>query len=291
MRIWCIINMTSLVFEIFMKLPQVFWIFMNSCHGYFEYWSYVMGILNIREVTSWVFWIFMKWYHGYFEYIWSYVTWYISKIIMTYLMGILNIHKVTSWVFWIFMNWSYVTSWISKIPMRSLHEYSKYPWRNFSNQYCILNMHVMGALNISGVTLFILKIQEVKRIIWSDVMGLEYLWSDFMMKWPNGYFEYSYSDLMGIMNIHEVTSMVFGYSWMSWVFWISMTDVMRIFNIYEWRQITYDVTSYSKYPWGHSWIFKIYPWHLNIFQIPWRHFMNIQNTRDVTSWIFKIPMW
>ena len=108
-------------------------------------------------------------------------------------------------------------------------------------------------------------------------------WVFWMFKsWRHGYCEYSWSDLMGILNIYEVTSLVF---------WITKC-VMEIFR--SWRhgyfeihiqnytlniQNTHDITS-RIFQNTHDVSFWIFPW---------RHFVNIQNSNDVTSWIFKIP--
>ena len=119
-------------------------------------WNDLMGILNIQKLTSLTFWIFMRWRNWYFEYkvrLWNY-----SEADS---MGILNIHSdigifiIQNYVvFWIFIVWRHFkniqntnvtmkiqnthdasfeyshdgTSWVFKIPMTSLHEYSKYPW-------------------------------------------------------------------------------------------------------------------------------------------------------------------
>ena len=121
-------------------------------------------------------------------------------------------------------------------------------------------------------------------------------------------FEYSWSDLMGILNIqkvpswiilnfHEAKSWVFWIfmKWMfkswrqvniqkltsgvnihemtSWVFWIFKSDVMDILNIHI--QYSHDASFEYSHD-GTLWVFKI--------------FMNIQNTYGVSLWIFKLHM-
>ena len=127
------------------------------------------------------------------------------------------------------------------------------------------------------------------------------------MKWRHGYCEYSWSDLMGILNIYEVTSLVFWITkWRygniqkltSWVFWnsysklhffwifkIPMIITSRIFKIpmslwifkISMSHIQNYTTSfeYSKYPWRHL---------MNIPNASWRNLMNIRNADAI--WIF-----
>ena len=106
-------------------------------------------------------------------------------------------------------------------------------------------------------------------------------------KWPHGYFDFFKDTIIGyfeypwklsILNIHEVTSWVFWMfeSWRhgnikkltSWVLWIFMKWPYGYFE-YSWG----DVIGILKF------IFKLT-----------RLLLNIQNTHDITSRIFKIPM-
>ena len=149
------------------------------------------------------------------------------------------------------------------------------------------------------------------------------------MKWPHGCFECSKADVMGIVNIHEVTYGYFEYLWgdvidilnkevtlwkyseadvmgilkfifkitrLLWIFKIPMTSLQE----YSKYQCHYE---YSKYP-CHiknttSFEYSKYPWHhfKNIPKYQWRQLLNIPMTslceyskyNDVTSWIFKMP--
>ena len=84
-------------------------------------------------------------------------------------MGILNIHEVTSWIFWIFMKWRH--GYLNFRKLTSLVIWMFMKWRH-------------GILNIHEGTLWEFRI---------------------FMKWRHGYFEYSWSDVIGILNFHEVT--------------------------------------------------------------------------------------
>ena len=130
----------------------------------------------------------------------------------------------------------------------------------------------------------------------------------------------SWSDHMGILNIHELTSLVFWIltRWLygniqklaSWVFWNSYSKLhfFWIFKIpmtslqeyskyqchYEYSKSSmshiqnYTSFEYSKYPWHTSRIFKI-PMSLWIFK---KKNQNIHVTYSKLHffWIFKIPM-
>ena len=99
---------------------------------------------------------------------------------------------------------------------------------------------------------------------------------------------------MGIVNIHEMTLWVFWkfMRWRHWYFEYSRSDVMEIFR--SWRHGYFEMhiqnytTSfeYSKYPWHHFKNIPKYPWR-QLLNIPMTSLVNIQNTNDVTSWIFK----
>ena len=142
-----------------------------------------MGVLNVQKwchgniinLTSWVLWIFMKWPYGDFEYSWGDV------------IGILNTHEVTFWKYseadvmgilkFIFkitrllniQNTHDITSRIFKIPMSLwiFKNIPKYPWRQLLN------------------------IQNASWVIW------------IFECWRHGYFEDSWSDVIGLLNTHE----------------------------------------------------------------------------------------
>ena len=111
------------------------------------------------------------------------------------------------------------------------------------------------------------------------------------MKWRNGCFECSKADVMGIVNIHEVTLWVFWIfmRWCHWYFEYSRSDVMELFRSWRHGYFEIHIQTYTT-----SFEYSKYPWH---------HFKNIQNTNVTMNiqnihvtysklhfWIFKIPM-
>ena len=183
----------------------VFWMFKNWRHGYCEYsWSDLMGILNIYEVTSLVFWM-TKWCYGNIQKLTSWVFWNsYSKLHDS--LNIQNTHDITSRIFKIPMS-----LWIFKISMSHIKqyttsfEYSKYPWHHFKNipkypWHQLLNIPMTSLCeysNTNDVTR-----EYSKCIIW------------IFESCRYGYFENSWSDVIGLLNTHEVTSWLF----MNWVF-------------------------------------------------------------------------
>ena len=124
---------------------MVLWIFVKWPHGYFEYlWGDVIGILNTHEVTLWryseadvmgvlkysklhdFFWIFKISWHHFKNNQNTYVTMNIQNIHVTFKITLFQntrifqkTHDVSFWIF----QWRPL--WIFKIPMTSLHEFSK----------------------------------------------------------------------------------------------------------------------------------------------------------------------
>ena len=173
----------------------------------------------------------------------------------------LNIHEGTSWVFLIFKRCRHGLFWIS---MKLSHGYFEYSWSD-----------VMGILNVQKLTSSEYSKADARcKYSWNDLMDILNIqkltsWTFWIiMRWRHWYFEYevtlwnySEADAMGILNIHSDISIFNIHS-----------KLRRFLNIHS-----NDVTSeYSE--WHQLWIF------------PWRHFVSIQNTHDVTSCILKIPM-
>ena len=110
----------------------------------------------------------------------------------------------------------------------------------------------------------------------------------------HGWCEYSWSDLTGIFNIYEVTSLVF------WITKWRYGNIQKLTSWVFWN--SYSLQEYSKYQ--SLWIFKISMSHIQnyttwIFKIPMtslQEYSKIPTTsafeysHDVTLWIFKIPM-
>ena len=190
-----------------------------------------------------------------------------------------------------------------------------------------------GVLRI--FTLFLIS-QNVAVLLWLvmlvvGLIDIQYMQSVIKgsMKLSHGYFEYSWSDVMGILdvqkltssvNIHEMNSWVLNIQKLtSWTFWIFMrwhhwhfeyevtlwnyseADAMGILNIHS------DIVILNNQNYGVFWIFIVmtslqeyskyqchyeyskYPWR-QLLIFTWRHFVSIQNTHNVTSCILKIPM-
>ena len=194
-----------------------------------------MGILNIYEVTSLVFWIrsdvmelFRSWRHGYFEYscdivifnIQNYVVFWIF-IVMTSLQEYSKYYEYSKYPlrqllifpwrhFMNIQNTHGVSLWIFKLHMTSLHAYSKYPWRHFwkfkipmTSAWIFIKLPLTSPHEVTSWVFKtpITSLHEFSKYPWrifklpmrhfeysqSDVMGiLEYSWSD-----GNGYFENS----------------------------------------------------------------------------------------------------
>ena len=130
---------------------------------------------------------------------------------------------------------------------------------------------------------------EVKSCVfeysWSDLMGILNIQKVpsgyFEYPWSHGYFQYSWSDVMGILNVQKL---------MSWTFWIIMkwhwhfeyevtlwnyseADAMGILNIIVTLLFLIFIQNY-----GVFWIFIVMTSLPRIFKIP------------MSLWIFKIPM-
>ena len=166
-------------------------------YGYFEYsWRDVIGILNTHEVTLW----------KYSEADVMGILKFIFKITRL-LLNIQNTHAITSrifkipvslWIFKISMSHSKLHFfWILKILMTSLQEYSKIP--------------MTSAFEYShDVTLWIFKKQ------WRHLMNIQNAsWVIWIFEcWRYGYFENSWSDVIGLeyswsnLSIYEVRSTV-----------------------------------------------------------------------------------
>ena len=117
------------------------------------------------------------------------------------------------------------------------------------------------------------------------------------MLWRHGYCEYSWSDLMGILNIQRLTSLVFwnSYSKMTRLIWNIQNTHDVTSSIFKMTNVTMNIQNYtkipsfeySKYPWHHFKNIPKYPWR-QLLNTPmtslceyskyqWRHFVNIQN--------------
>ena len=214
--------------------------------------------------------IFRSWRHGSFEiHIQNYTT-----------LNIQNTHDITSRIFkipmslWIFkISMSHIQNYtitifkipIFKIPMTSLqntHDVSFwiFPWRHF-----------VKIQNTNDVTSWIFKMPHL------NIRKLS-TW----VFWTHWSFEYSRSDVMGNLSIHEVRSTVIHADVIgilnikkltSWLFWIFTANTMGIVNIHVMGILnTHELPSweYSKLA---SWVFWIFIVTL-VFWIflKWRHY-------------------
>ena len=222
--------------------------------------------------------------------------------------------------------------WIFKIPMTSLqeyskyqchYEYSKYPCHILKNTRLLLNIqnthditsrifqntHDWSAFKYShGVTLWIFKIpmtslREYSKCLiwifescrhgyfensWSDIIGLlntHEVMSWLFMKWPHGQFEYSWGNLMRTSSVFWILR-----SWRHGYFEYSQANTMGIVNIH-----VMGILNMHELPsWEYS---KLTPW------VFWKFSdIGILNILEVTSllwifkkrrnfeWILKIPM-
>ena len=261
-------------------------------HGYFEYSKAdVMDILNIYEVTSLVFWIrsdvmelFRSWRHGYFEYscdivifnIQIYVVFWkfysndvTSRIFKIPITPAFNIPMTALWVFKIF-----------KIPMVLACEYLNCTWRHFmhtQNTHDVTSIFIKLPLTSPHeVTSWVFKrpitsLHEFSKYPWRifklPMRHFEYSQSDVM-----GILEYSWSDVMGILNIQIKCN----FEYVTWIFWIILNiHDIGILNILEVM----------------SWVFWIFKRGIILnmnFKIPMTSAS--EYFHNVTSWVFKIPM-
>ena len=181
-------------------------------------------------------------------------------------------------------------------------EYSKYPlqrvffFKIFMRWHDGLNID-HAYLNIHEVTLWVFWIFKRCR------HGLFWI----SMKLSHGYFEYSWSDVIGILNVQKLTSSEYSKADVKWIFrswrrcnmkWpngyfeYSKADVMDILNIYEVMSLVFwirsDVMELFR-SWRHGYLNNLSG--IGIFNIhsKLRRFLNI-HSNDVTLRIFKIPM-
>ena len=136
-------------------------------------------------------------------------------------------------------------------------------------------------------------------ISWSDLMGFwifkrcrhGLFWMS--MKLSHGYFEYSWSDVIGILNVQKLTSNEYSKADVRCKY--SCNDLMGILNnqkLTSWTlNIWGDVIGILNTKWRYGIIQKLTPWVFWIFieTLVLRRFLNI-HSNDVTSRIFKIPM-
>ena len=207
-----------------------FWIFLKWPHGYFDFFKdavigYRLFWISMKlshEVTSWVFWMFKSWRHGYCEYSWSElrVFWIFEVTSLVFWItkwryG--NIQKLTSWVFWNSYSKLHDFFWIFKIPMTSLQKYSKYQCHYECSKYPCHIFKITLLLNIQNTHDITSRIFQNTH----DVRFWIFPWRHFMNNqnaswviwifenWRHGYFENSWSDVIGLLNTHEVTSWLF----------------------------------------------------------------------------------
>ena len=169
-------------------------------HGYCEYsWGDIIGILNI----------FRSWRHGYFEiHIQNYTTSFeYSKYPWHHFTNIQNTNVIMN-IQNIYVTYSKLHFfWIFKIPMTSLQEYSKIPMTS-AFEYS----HDVTLWTFKNQWRHFMNIQNASWVIW------------IFECWRHGYFENSWSDVIGLLNTHEVTS---------WVIWVFMRWGQRQFNEYS----------------------------------------------------------
>ena len=193
----------------------------------FEYsWTNLMGILNFfkdvvigyrlfwismklsHKVTSWVSWMFESWRHGYCEYSWS------------DLMGILNIYEVTLLVFWILMKWRYGDIQKLRHGCFEIHiqnyktsfEYSKYDITSRIIKILICHYEYSKySCHIQNYTFEYWKYKNIPKYPWRHFMNIQNAsWVIWIFEsWRHGYFENSWSNVIGLLNTHEVTSWLF----------------------------------------------------------------------------------
>ena len=184
-------------------------------------------------------------------------------------MGILNIQKRRHGYF--------EYAWSDVMCNLNIHKYFEY---SQSAVMGILKPGVMGILNIHS-DIGILNILEVTSLLWIFKKRRNFEWIlKIMSLWifkipmasasvfkipmssPHKYSKCPWNQLLNIQNTHEVISWIFTLDVSFWTFKMPMTSLHE----------------YSKYPWLSF---------MDIQNNPWRHLLNIQNTHEVTSWIFK----
>ena len=177
----------------------------------------------------------------------------------------MNIHEVTSWTMYVHevTSWLYEYSWsdfiVLWIIMKWRHKLYKYSWSD-----------VMDLLNIHKVTSW-------TEYLWSDIMVL---W--IFMKWLHRLYIHIHdvTSLVlwiftkwhyGSMNIHEVTSWVYEWSW---------SDVMVTWIIMKWR---------------HCYIYFFMNWRDLLYEYSWSDVLGTLNIHELTSWQFldihKMKLW
>ena len=172
-----------------------------------------------------------------------------------------------------------IISWIIKLPLSLLQEYSNYPRRHYMNIQIICNVS-MNIQIIHDVTINIQISRDVTSLIFKfSVTSLhessKHLWRHFMN------IQTTVTSLYGYSNYRDVTSWIFKLPW------------RHFMN----NQTTHDFTSWIfKYREVTSWIFKLLVTSAMNIQITHDVNMNIQtslheylNSRDVSSWIFEFP--
>ena len=108
------------------------------------------------------------------------------------------------------------------------------------------------------------------------------------------HFEYSWSDVIGILNIHKVTSWEYSKADVMGILEFSWSDVMGILNIQKkcnFEYVTWIFWIILNIHKVMSWVFWIFKRSviLNMnFKIPMT--LASEYFHNVTSWVFKIPM-
>ena len=185
-----------------------------------------------------------------------------SKYPWRHFMNIQNTHDVSFVIFKIPMTLAWI---FIKLPLTSPHEYSNYPWGHFMNNHDIF----VSIQKTNYITSWSFKIPMASAFEYSN-----YSW--------------------GILNIHEVTSLVFWIftKWRhgniqnltSWVFWIFKSVILDILNI----QSDIGILNILEVMSWVLWIFKRSRVILNMnFKIPMTSAS--EYFHNVTS-LFKIPM-
>ena len=261
----------------------VFWIFKSWRHGHFEYLWGDVGILItkwrygiIQKLTPWVFWIFI-------------VTLLVLIFIQNYV------------VFWIFI---VMTSLQEYSKYQCHYEFSKYPWR----QLLIFPWrHFVSIQNIHGVSLWIFKLHVTSlhacsknpwRRFWIFKIPMTSAWifiklpltswilklpmrtswekkTNYITRWifkipMASAFEYS-NYPWSILNIHEVTSLVF---WIFTAWEYSKADVMGILEC-SWSDVMGILNIQKKCNFEYvTWIFCFF--FLNILEVCVMSILNIQ---------------
>ena len=157
-------------------------------------------------------WIFMRWRHWYFEYevtLRKYseadvmgILKFIFKI-KRLLLNIQNTHDITLRIFKIPMS-----LWIFKIIQNICHIFKITLLLNIQNTHDITSRIFQNTHDVS------FWIFPYSKYQWRQFMNIQNAsWVIWIFEcWRYGYFENSWSDVIGLLNTHEVTS------WVIWVF-------------------------------------------------------------------------